>query len=377
MKSNLPRYAAAAVIVLLLAAGVCDVSAQQRDGTDNSAASTDVGISITGSMDHPLLNRITRNLQEAAAKLPPDEAGKAGFAAGLRNPPPEIIMGQFRETALDIPYANTNNPFQRLDIVYPFVGEAPYKVIVNFHGGGWEAGSKRSADNAPVQWAACQGYAVVNAGYRLSGEAKWPAQIHDAKAAIRFIRANAKKYRLDADKIVVWGASAGGHLAEMLGATNNNPKFEDLSMGNPQTSSAVQGVVAWYGIADITSLARPGVPYADKLMGYCIKCKEEKARVASPIEFVNKHFPPALFVHGTGDQVVPFGQAIEMAKKVNTATGKEQARVKLFINGSHGDAAIKTVENVADNLYFVDGILFPGGRNPYRSLHYRPLKLTR
>ena len=217
---------------------------------------------------------------------------------------------------------------------------------------------------------------MVNVSYRLSGEAKWPAQIYDAKAAIRFIRANAKQYRLDADKIVVWGNSAGGHLAEMLAATNNNPKMEDLSMGNPMTSSAVQGVVAWYGVADITSLARLGALSGDKLMGYAIKGNEEKAKVASPIEYVNKDFPPILLVHGTNDQVVPFTQSIKMAEKVNAVTGKEQAKVKLFINGSHGDAVIKTAENVADNLHFVDGILFPDGRNTFRSSHYEPIRLT-
>ena len=77
-------------------------------------------------------------------------------------------------------------------------------MIVNFHGGGWQAGNKRSANSAAVQWATYQGYAVVNVSYRLSGEAKWPAQIYDAKTAIRFVRAHAKKYQLDADKVVVW-----------------------------------------------------------------------------------------------------------------------------------------------------------------------------
>ena len=91
---------------------------------------------------------------------------------------------------------------------------------------------------------------VVNVGYRLSDEAKWPVQICSAKTAIRFVRTNAKKYQLDTDKIVVWGNSTGGHLAEMLAATHHNPKMEDLSRGNPMESSAVQGVVAWYGVAD-------------------------------------------------------------------------------------------------------------------------------
>jgi acetyl esterase/lipase len=362
------NFIAAAAAALFLLAGACGASAGQPKPLK-------IDLKIAGGADDQLLDRISFCLMEEARKMPPTD--REQIAAELQKNPPEIVMDQFRKTALDIPYADKGTQAQRLDIVYPFAGEAPYKVIVNFHGGGWEAGNKRSAGSAAVLWATYQGYAVVNAGYRLSGEAKWPAQIHDAKAAIRFIRANAKKFELDADKIVVWGLSAGGHLAQMLGATNNNRKMEDLSMGNPKTSSAVQGVVSWYGVSEITSLSRLSGPFADKLMGYCIQCKMEKSWTASPIEFVNKNFPPILLVHGTNDQVVPFMQSIKMAKKVNIAAGREQARVRIFINASHGDAAIKTAENVADNLDFVDGILFPGGKNPHRSLRYELIQISK
>lgn len=358
----------AAAAALFLLACVCGVSAEQ-------AKPLKIELKVTGGADDQLLDRISFSLMEEARKMPLED--RKQVAAEIQKNPPEIVMDQFRKTALDVPYTNKGTPAQRLDIVYPFVGEAPYKVIVNFHGGGWESGNKRSAGSAAVQWAAYQGYAVVNVGYRLSGAAKWPAQIHDAKAAIRFIRANAEKFELDAGKIVVWGLSTGGHLAEMLAATNNNPKMEDLSMGNSGKSSAVQGVVAWYGVAEITNLPALTEPLADRLMGYCIRCKEEKSMAASPIEYVNKNFPPILVVHGTNDQVVPFMQSVKMAKKVNIATGREQARIRLFINASHDDAAIRTVENVADNLDFVDGILFPGGKNPYRSLRYEPIRINK
>lgn len=372
MERNLQKQLTAAVTALFLLGNACAWADSVT--VSRSVITPKIDFTVTGSADNQLVNQITRDLQDEAKKMPQADMGE--FATDLNSKSPEIVMSQFKKTAEDIPYANTKNQAQQLDIVYPFVGEAPYKVIVNFHGGGWQAGEKQSATSAAVQWMTYQGYAVVNVSYRLSDEAKWPAQIYDAKAAIRFVRANAKKYQLDADKIVVWGNSAGGHLAEMLAATNNNPKMEDLSMGNLMASSAVQGVVAWYGVADITSLAKLGAPSGDRLMGYAIKGNEEKAKVASPIEYVNKDFPPILFVHGTNDQVVPFVQSIKMAGKVNVVTGKEQAKVKLFINGSHGDAVIKTVENVADNLYFVDGILFPDGKNPYRSNHYEPIQIT-
>lgn len=375
MGKVLDKILAAIIAALCLIGTVDGSSAQQQPPGKQPVATRKIDLKVTGAAGHELLDRITFDLLDEAKRTAPSGWGE--LAADHKGNPREIAMDQFKKTVLDIQYANTKNPAHRLDIIYPFVGEAPHKVIVSFHGGGWQAGNKRSADSAAVMWAAYQGYAVVNVGYRLSGEAKWPAQIHDAKAAIRFLRANAKQYQLDADKIVVWGISAGGHLAEMLGATNDNPKMEDLSLGNPRASSAVQGVVSWYGVSEITSLTNFGAPSGDKLMGYCIKCKEEKAAwSASPIEFVNKNCPPILLVHGTGDRVVPFVQSVKMAKQVNIATGGGQAKLKLFINASHGDAAIKTIENVADNLYFVDAVLFPGGVNPYRSNRYEPVKVS-
>lgn len=114
-------------------------------------------------------------------------------------------MDQFRKRYLDIPYTESDNDRQQLDIVFPPFGNPPYKVIVALHGGGWSSGDRKSASLRNIQMAAQQGYVVVNVGYRLSDQAKWPAQLYDVKAAIRYIRANAKQYRFDTRNIVVWG----------------------------------------------------------------------------------------------------------------------------------------------------------------------------
>ena len=285
-----------------------------------------------------------------------------------------IDMSQFSRTVLDIPYAANDNIRQFLDITYPEIGEPPYRSIVVFHGGGWASGDKESETIASIFQAVTQGYAVIGVNYRLADEVTWPKPLHDAKAAIRFIRANAETYGLASKKLVVWGASSGGHIAEMLAATNNQPEFEDLTMGNENESSAVQGVVAWYGVADMSTLTDAGTPMANTIMGFDVRVEKTRASDASPVDLVNEKFPPILLIHGTKDMVVPFEQSVKMQKEVAKKAGNRTAILTLFENAGHGDAMIKTYENVADNLNFVDEILF-NGNNPYRNTSYIRIRL--
>jgi acetyl esterase/lipase len=289
-------------------------------------------------------------------------------------------MTQFKTVELDLPYAyaGKTNPAQRLDIIYPSVGEAPYKVIMVFHGGGWTFGSKQSETISAIQLASTQGYAMVNVNYRLSGEAIWPAPLYDAKAAVRFIRANAEKYKLDASNIVVWGNSTGGHLAEMLGATNGRPEYEDLSMGSAKASSDVQGVVSWYGVADMSDFPKVKEP-ANQEMGFNTQIPEykEKAEKASPLYLVTKNFPPILLVHGTNDQVAPYHQSVKLLAEINRVCGEGHATLKTFDGAGHGDAVMKTWQNVMDNLNFVDKVAWPDGVNPNRNDNKTEIKILK
>ena len=282
----------------------------------------------------------------------------------------KIDMSQFKATELDIPYAfgGRTNPSQRLDIIYPSVGEAPYKVIMVFHGGGWAYGNKDSETISSIMLATTQGYAVVSVNYRLSNQAVWPAPLFDAKAAVRFIRANAEKYKLDATNIVAWGNSAGGHVAEMLGATNGIPEYEDLAMGSAKSSSDVQGIVSWYGVSDMSDFPTLKEP-ANLEMGFNTQIPEykEKAQKASPLYLVTKNFPPTLLVHGTNDQVVPYRQSVKLLEAIKNACNDDRASLKTFDGAGHGDAVIKTWNNVMDNLNFVDKVLWPYGVNPFRN----------
>jgi len=330
--------------------------------------STKVDIKITGEVDGQLLDQLSYSLKTTNDK---NEDENTSESKGKY-----IDMSEFNKTELNLTYTDSQNDSQQLDIIYPTVGNAPYKVIVSIHGGGWSTGDRKSSSLKAIQMATQQGYAVVNVGYRLTDEAKWPAQLYDVKAAIRFLRANAREYRLDTRTIVVWGNSAGGHLASMLAATNGMKDMEDLSMGNSRFSSDIQGVVSWYGISDIGKLPDASIGMADSLMGFKVREEVEKAKLASPIYYINKDFPPIFMIHGTNDRVVPFEQSIVFAKKINNVTGKKQASLKLHINAIHSDEQMKSIENVDECLNFIDKIMYPDRKNPYRSRRYKEIKTT-
>ncbi|MFI5156185.1 MAG: alpha/beta hydrolase fold domain-containing protein, partial [Chitinophagales bacterium] len=133
---------------------------------------------------------------------------------------------------LDIAYASIS-PAEKLDIYIPNTGNGPFPIILAIHGGAFKMGDKASGEITPMLEGLTRGYALVSINYRMSGEAKAPKLIQDVKAAIRWIRANAKQYKLNPDKIAAWGSSAGGHLSSLAGTSGGINELEDLSLGNP------------------------------------------------------------------------------------------------------------------------------------------------
>ncbi|RMD00376.1 alpha/beta hydrolase [Clostridium autoethanogenum] len=273
----------------------------------------------------------------------------------------------FKKTYLDIPYANESK-HQKMDIIIPNEGEGPFPVVINIHGGAWFFGDKRNVHTRSAIQLAFEGYAVATINYRLSGDAKWPSQIYDCKAAVRFLRANAAKYNIKTDKIAVLGSSAGGHLAAMLGVTNGRPEYEDLSMGNSEYSSDVQAVATWFGVFDFVNtenhkrqLVREGETYkcqddgvADRLMGCSMEENKDKYISASPIYQMRKNMPPMLIQQGTSDKVVPYLQAIEFFNKYIKICGDENVHIDLLEGAGHGDDAFRTDENMYKVLRFMD-----------------------
>jgi acetyl esterase/lipase len=221
----------------------------------------------------------------------------------------------------NIPYADTDNPRQMLDLLLPknHEGES-LPVIVFIHGGGWRNGNKQGGRNRVTPFVASGNYAGVTVAYRLSGETQWPSQIHDCKAAIRWIRANAKKYNLNADRIGVWGTSAGGHLVTMLG-TSGDVKAMDGSLGsNNEYSSRVTCVADFFGPTNFLTMNKTAIESArldhdaadspeSLLIGGAIQDNPEKVATADPITYVSADDPPILIVHGTKDPLVSFNQS--------------------------------------------------------------------
>jgi acetyl esterase/lipase len=179
------------------------------------------------------------------------------------------------------------------------------------HGGGWQGGNKTSGARLVPQFVTTGDYVGISVGYRLTDVAPYPAQIHDCKAAIRYIRANAARLGINPDKIGLWGSSAGGHLVSLLGTSGDLKEIEG-DLGITGVSSRVACVVDYCGPSDfpafeLTSGAR--VPVT-KLLGGTPKDRLEIAKQASPITYVTKDDPPFLIVHGTADNTVPFDQAV-------------------------------------------------------------------
>lgn len=248
----------------------------------------------------------------------------------------------------DIPYADNDNPRQRLDLYLPKSrsADAALPVLVFIHGGGWRAGDKSSGAGNLMRFMADGKYAGVSVGYRLTDEAQWPAQIHDCKAAIRWIRGNAKKHGLNADKIVVWGTSAGGHLVSMLGTSGDVDALEGELGSHDEQSSAVTAVVNFFGPENFETMVRQkssidrntsgNYPEA-LLLGGRVQDKVDTAKEASPVTHINKGDASFLTAHGTEDALVPFAQATELHEKLKQA-GVPSILVTMD-GGGHGFAS--------------------------------------
>lgn len=308
---------------------------------------------------------------------------------------PEIDVTQFSRTELDLQYAG-ESVNQTLDIWYPDKGQAPYPLVIVFHGGAFAAGHKRSHYVSSMCLPVTQGYAVATVEYRLMQEAIWPAQLYDGKYAIRYLRANAERLDLDPDRFAVWGNSAGGNVTQLIAVTPDDPEMDNLKEG-PDVSSRVQAALAWYTTSELVSCEQYGFDIADvrdaagagvgmmpndgkgkpslfsELLGYQTTCYPERTLKASPIAHVTKDCPPMLLQHGTNDLIIDCRQSIYMQKKVNEVCGEERAELDLFEGEPHGSQKIKSMENIAHCIDWLDNI-FWDGKNPYRS-QLVPLKI--
>jgi acetyl esterase/lipase len=226
------------------------------------------------------------------------------------------------KTIKDVVYGQVGDRKLHLDIDEPDPPLAHMPVIVYLHGGAWKAGSYHGTTN---RWFASLGYFCVSVEYRLSGEAPWPAQITDPKAAIRWLRANAEAYRLDAAHIGVWGHSSGAHLAALLGTSGDVPELEGDG-GNLGFSTRVQCVVDCFGPTNlfdlVCALGRDSAEVPDEavreMFGRPVKDAMDLVRQADPRTYISEQTPPFLIQHGTKDRVVPLNQALMLARSLES-----------------------------------------------------------
>jgi acetyl esterase/lipase len=225
----------------------------------------------------------------------------------------------------DVPFLGAART-EKLDLYLPTKpATGPlFPAVVWIHGGGWIGGTKTEARAKNICGVlAGAGYVALSIDYQL-GDGAWPTNLHDAKNAVRFLRAHAAKYHVDPNRIAVAGGSAGGHLALMVALTADQKEFEpeDAATLYPGVSSAVRAVVNFYGITNLLTHGQTdarGEPTAtrklmEKSLGaFGVKRDDDPIlRRASPIAHVTKNSPPMLTFHGRADPTVDFPQAEEL-----------------------------------------------------------------
>ena len=247
-------------------------------------------------------------------------------------------------TLHDIPYADTPNTAQRLDLYLPGKpkSDKPLPVIVFIHGGGWQGGNKASGRGSVLPYVTSGEYAGASVEYRLSGEAKWPAQIEDCKAAIRWIKAHARENGLDPEKIAVWGTSAGGHLVAMLGVSGDVKELEGTLGKHLDQTSRVTCVADYFGPTNLLTMGDFSSKIAhndakspeSQLIGGALPENKDKARNASPATYVTGDDAPVFIAHGTTDPLVPYNQTETFAAAL------EKSHVPVYVQtieeGGHG-----------------------------------------
>jgi acetyl esterase/lipase len=263
-----------------------------------------------------------------------------------RRAPDEVIALR------DIPYADTEHPRQRLDLYLPKEPQSESLPLVVFiHGGAWRSGDKAGGAGRMIPFVGSGECAGASIGYRLSGDATWPAQIHDCKAAIRWLRGNAAKHGIDPERFAVIGSSAGGHLVAMLGTSGDVAALEGSLGEFVAESSRVTCVVDEFGPANLLTMG--DVPSSiehnaadspeSRMLGGAVQEHKDQAREASPQTHITADDAPFLILHGTEDPLVPYDQSVQFDRALRAA-GVESLLVKIE-GGGHGGFKSPVIEN--------------------------------
>jgi acetyl esterase/lipase len=245
-------------------------------------------------------------------------------------------------TIPDVEYARVGDQRLMLDLYLPRQSARdpdPAPLIVWVHGGAWRGGSRK---DMPLGGLVERGYAVASVDYRLSPVARFPAQVHDVKAAVRFLRAKGTDYGYDAARVAIAGNSAGGHLAALVGVTNGNPDLEGTVGEFLSEKSDVRAVVSLYGMSNLTTILAQSTPHGlsvrvpavQLLLGARPDEAPDLARLASPVFHVDARDPPLLLVHGDQDPQAPVNQSLELQGRYEAL--KLPHRLVILHGSAHG-----------------------------------------
>ncbi|MBW8884950.1 MAG: alpha/beta hydrolase, partial [Planctomycetia bacterium] len=245
------------------------------------------------------------------------------------------------------------------DLYVPMKAKSP-PLVVWVHGGAWKGGSKNNPSVLPLT---DRGYALASVDYRLSPVAQFPAQVHDIKAAIRYLRATAKEHGISAERIAISGGSAGGHLAALVGVSNGDKELEGDVGPRLDQSSDVQAIVVFYGASNLTTILAQSTPHGvnmrapalELLLGGQPDSRPELARLASPVFHVDAKDPPLLWFHGDQDPQMPINQGHELigAYKKHGLS----ATFEPVYGGTHGGKLFFTPEQMQQVAEFLNGTL--------------------
>lgn len=279
-------------------------------------------------------------------------AAPAGVARGAE--PPRVA------TEFDIVYTRADGTELKLDLARPGEGAGPFPGVLVIHGGAWRQGSKNAMRGALTEFAR-RGYVAVSPQYRFCPKATFPAQVHDVKEAVRWLKTNAATYQVDAGHIGAMGFSAGGHLALMLGLTGPSDDLEGDAPGDAP-STRIQAVVNYFGPTDLAAADIPALTkdLIKDFLGDSAAARPEVAAKASPLTYVTRDDPPILTFQGTRDPLVPYTQAIKLTGALTEAG--VPGRVELLMGAGHGWGGSELSRTEAETFAFFDRHLKPSSR---------------
>lgn len=260
---------------------------------------------------------------------------------------------------LNCPYGSDHK--QTLDIYLPNTGDGPFPAVLFMHGGGWSGGNKKDAQILPFISGVERGFAVIGVGYRLIPNIRYPENLFDIKAALRWLCDNAETYLIDSERVALAGASAGAHLAMMAAFTAGQPVFE----GAPLTQTCqIRAVINQYGPTDFLTphaqydasgyprLSAPdpeSLGAVDALVGTQMANIPNMMRFLNPLDNVHAAIPPVLIQHGRYDPVIPYQQGTELYNKIVNICGEDRAQLdisEVYTHADPGYADKQSVENI-------------------------------